>query len=182
MLSKSGWHGSTLAAVVLGAGVLVAASPAPAQQAQIPTLQVCNKSATQGKGVVKLTRRVDAQHQGVFAIDIDVRCAPPGYPAGGFALKIDMSDSLVQGVVKSITVDQATSVGKHTPTAYLNGRCEAAGVQGCRYWLTLADNGKLSSKDTPDIVGFLILDGSGNRVAYGTGPLADGDIVVAPGN
>ena len=182
MFSKSRLCGSMLAPIILGAVGLVTASSASAQQAQIPTLQVCNNSVIEGKGVVKLTRRADIQHQGTFYIDIGVKCGPPGYPAGGFALKIDMSDSLAQGVVKSITIDQVTSVGKHTPTAYLSGRCDGGGVKGCRYWLTLADNGKLSNKDTPDVVGFLILDGNGNRAAYGTGPLADGDIVVAPGN
>jgi hypothetical protein len=155
------------------------ATPVSAQQAQIPTLQVCNNTQINGSGVVKLTRRADAQHSGSFKIGIEVRCSPPGYPTGGFSINIDMSDSNAQGIVKAVTVDQVTTVGKHTPTAYLNGRCDGGGVKGCRYWLMLADNGKLG-KDTPDVVGFLILDGSGNRAAYGTGPLADGDISIAP--
>jgi hypothetical protein len=43
----------------------------------------------------------------------------------------------------------------------------------------VANNKKLNEPGTPDIVGFVIYDRNGNRVAYGTGPL-DGDIEVVP--
>jgi hypothetical protein len=148
-----------------------------AQQPQIPTVQVCNGSRVEGGGMVKLDRRSDAQHQGTFQLKVLVKCGVPGYPAGGFDLKVDMSDSLVQGIIRATTVEQLTSTGKHTPAAYLNGRCDAEGVKGCRYWLMLSDNGKPGDRP-PDVIGFLVLNGDGKRVAYGTGPLVDGDIFV----
>jgi len=73
-----------------------------------------------------------------------------------------------------------TSTGKHTPTLYVNGRCKAEGVRGCRYWLMIANNKKAQGPGTPDVASFLVFDGTGKRVAYGTGPLADGDLEVAP--
>ena len=55
-------------------------------------------------------------------------------------------------------------------------------MRGCRFWLMLADNKQANAQGTPDVVGFLIFDGTGKRVAYGTGPVVDGDIeVVATG-
>jgi hypothetical protein len=44
----------------------------------------------------------------------------------------------------------------------------------------IADNKRSEQRETPDIVGFAITDRKGNRVAYGTGPVVKGDIVVAP--
>lgn len=55
---------------------------------------------------------------------------------------------------------------------------QAEAPVGCRFWLLIADNRKSNDEKTPDIVGFVIYDRKGNRVAYGTGPL-DGDIEVA---
>jgi hypothetical protein len=37
-----------------------------------------------------------------------------------------------------------------------------------------------TAPETPDVVGFLIFNKAGQRVAYGTGPLARGHIAVAP--
>jgi hypothetical protein len=42
----------------------------------------------------------------------------------------------------------------------------------------LANNMQEVSEGTPDIVGFAIHDNMGTRVAYGTGPVRKGDIVV----
>jgi len=44
----------------------------------------------------------------------------------------------------------------------------------------IADNKKAAVPGTPDVVSFLVFDGTGKRVAYGTGPLAEGDLTVAP--
>lgn len=153
--------------------------PLAAQQAQIPTLQVCNQTEIKGTPTVKISSRADINHSGVFKVKISLKCDSTIYPTGGFELFIDMSDSIAQGTVVSTTVDQVTTTGKHSPTAYLSGRCDAPNVTGCRYWMTFADNKPLVGTGTPDVVGFLILDGAGNRVAYGTGPVVDGDVDVA---
>jgi hypothetical protein len=162
--------------LVLTAGVALA------QQPQIPTLQVCNATAARGEGGVKIASRADATHSGSFRVRLEVKCDPAdGYPAGSLTIAgISMSDSIVQGTITATSFEQMTSTGKHTPTLYVNGRCKAEGARGCRYWLMIANNKKADAKGTPDVVSFLVFDGTGKRVAYGTGPLADGDLDVAP--
>lgn len=168
-------------AIMIAAAVWVAISgffvSVQAQQPQIPTCQVCNPTQVSGKASVK----IDSQ-SGSFNISIDAKCTPPGYPSLGTLVieVINMSDCIAKGKIKCTTIDQMTSTGKHSPTVYLNGRCEGGDVKGGRFWLMIADNKKPGAKGTPDVVGFLVLDGSGKRVAYGTGPVVEGDIYVAP--
>lgn len=154
-----------------------------AQQPQIPTLQVCNQTQVKGKALVKIASRSDAIHSGIFTVIVDLKCDPAGtgYPAGTLKIVgLSMSDSLVQGTITAASIEQMTSTGKHTPTVYLNGRCKAGNVKGCRFWLMIADNKQPNASGTPDVVGFLVFNGAGQRVAYGTGPVVEGDIDVAP--
>ena len=158
------------------------AGAALAQQPQIPTLQVCNATSAHGEGAVKIASRADVSHSGTFHVRLEVKCDPAdGYPTGTLTIAaISMSDSIVQGTLTATSIEQMTSTGKHTPTLYVNGRCKADGIRGCRYWLMIADNKKAVGAGTPDVASFLVFDGTGKRVAYGTGPLADGDLAVAP--
>lgn len=162
--------------------LVLAAGAALAQQPQIPTLQVCNATAARGEGGVKIASRADVGHSGTFRVRLEVKCDPAdGYPTGTLVIAaLSMSDSAVQGTITSTSFEQMTSTGKHTPTLYVNGRCRADGVRGCRYWLMIANNKKAGATGTPDIVSLLVFDGTGKRVAYGTGPLVEGDIEVAP--
>jgi hypothetical protein len=166
--------------------LVLAAGAALAQQPQIPTLQVCNKTSARGEGLVKIASRADATHNGSFRVRLQVGCDPAsGYPTGSLIIAaINMSDSTVQGNVTATTFEQMTSTGKHSPTLYVNGRCTANGVRGCRYWLMIANNRRaVDGRGTPDVASFLVFDGTGKRVAYGTGPLAEGDLdVAATGN
>ena len=168
-------------ALLFGLGMPLS-NAALAQQPQIPSLQVCNTTVAEGRGVVFLAGRVGPP-SGLFKIELQLRCDPSGsgYPGGFLSMGIDLSDSKV-AQLDVVTFEQVTSTGKHTPTAYLNGRCKAidtagAAVPGCRFWIMLTDN---VDPETPDVVGFLVFDGNGNRVSYGTGPLVEGDIFVAP--
>jgi hypothetical protein len=101
-------------------------------------------------------------------------------------LFLSMSDSIAEGQINSTLIEQVTSTGKHTPTVYINGRCTAqaaagaAPIPGCRFWIMFADNKVPTAPQTPDVVSFLVFDGAGKRIAYGTGPLVEGDIKVAP--
>lgn len=158
---------------------------AHAQQLQIPTLQVCNPTKMYGKATVYIASRSDRSHTGEFTLYIDsedpVRCDPEtGYPMGRLMIhNISMSDSQVQGAITAVTIEQVSSTGKHTPTVYLNGRCKTETVKGCRFWMVIANNMKPPQRGaTPDVIGFVVLDKSGNRVAYGTGPVVRGDITV----
>ncbi len=98
---------------------------------------------------------------------------------GDVRVEIDMSDSSIK-IFKSTSIEQVTSTGKLSPTAYLNGKCESdPPIPGCRFWMTVANNGE-GQQGTPDVVGFLVLGGNGQRASYGTGPVVSGDVKVAP--
>ena len=69
----------------------------------------------------------------------------------------------------------------------LSGRCRVVHANqkepltGCRYWALVADNGKgQQEKHTPDVLSFLVVDKMGKRIAYGTGPVVEGDLHVEP--
>ena len=166
--------------VMLGIAILGPARGL-AQQPQIPTLQACNPTKVAGKASVFIQARKDAVRAGAFTVAIELSCDPAGngYPAGSLEMRVDMSDSTVVGALVATTFEQATTTGKHTPTTYLNGRCKAERIRGCRYWMMLADNKRAGAEGTPDVVGFLVFDATGKRVAYGTGPVAKGDISIA---
>lgn len=182
MKSKSRTIRVSLAAVCLmvcAAGGLPSA--AGAQQVQIPTLQVCNQTSVTGKAVVRIMSRSDASHSGIFEVAVELSCTPPGYPSGSVTIStISMNDTLAASPITSTGIDQVTSTGKYSPTAYISGRCKAENVKGCHFWMMFADNKPGDKEGTPDIVGFLVFDGTGHRVAYGTGPVLKGDIKVAP--
>jgi hypothetical protein len=171
------------AAIVFLMTMLLASICANAQQPQIPTLQVCNQTVARGKALVKIESRADSVHSGAFSVEIDLKCDPrgDGYPAGSLRIfDLSMSDSSVQGIIGETTFEQVTTTGKHTPTLFLNGRCKADNVNGCRFWMLIADNKREDARGTPDIISFLVFDGTGKRVAYGTGPVIKGDITVQP--
>lgn len=150
---------------------------------QIPTLQVCNLTLVKGEAKVVIASRSDRDHEGTFTVDIYLKCDPSdsGYPEGTLEIRdLSMSDSIVQGVISAVSFEQVTSTGKHSPTVYLNGRCKAENLSGCRFWLMIADNKRADQDGTADVIGFLVFDGAGRRVAYGTGTVVGGDITVAP--
>lgn len=166
---------------ILWLGALI---PAHAQQPQIPTLQVCNITKVEGSAVVRIVSRSDPGHTGMFKVGVNLTCDPrggTGYPTGTLTITgISMTDSTIQADITSMTVEQITSTGRASPTVYLNGRCKAAQVRGCRYWLMLADNQSSNQEGTPDVIGFLVFNALGQRMAYGTGPVLEGDITIAP--
>lgn len=165
---------SWIPAISLGAmvttGMLASASAQSVPQAQIPTLQPCNRTSIQGAGTVKLDSR-----GGSFTFKISVNCTT-AYPDGTVSLDLNLTDSF-KGPIGSNQLDQVTSAGRDGPVAWVSGRCRAGDVVGCRFWLMLADNPKDKLGDT---IGFLVLDGAGKRVAHGAGQLDDGDIVITP--
>jgi hypothetical protein len=161
--------------------LMAAAVSVSAQQPQVPTLQVCNQTRVSGKALVNIASRADAAHSGNFTVAIEVKCDPanPGYPGGTLEIgSISMSDSTIQGTITGTTFEQVTTTGKHTPTVFLNGRCRAENINGCRFWMMIADNKREDARGTPDVISFLVFDGTGKRVAYGTGPVAKGDVTV----
>jgi hypothetical protein len=169
-----------------------------AQVPQIPSLQVCNVTGAQGNATVSIQPRKSGNptpNAGTFTIAFGtpVSCNPPVYPAGQFTIKVDMTDTngaVNKGTVTSTTIEQVTTTGFDTPTLYMNGRCSfppsstgGGQQQGCRYWLMIADNASHaagSAGGTPEVIGFLIINSQGGRVAYGTGPVSSGHITITP--
>ncbi|HEX2059379.1 MAG TPA: hypothetical protein VHK90_01430 [Thermoanaerobaculia bacterium] len=155
---------------------------ASAQQVQIPTLQVCNIGKVSGSANVYLSKRDDALSAGTIDITAaDVGCDPingDGVPTGSITMRFSLSDSSISDM-QVTHIEQISTIGKHTTTTYLNGRCTAnGGTIPCHFWLTLADNRTPSVPGTPDVVGVLVLDKKGTMLTYGTGPVKSGDISV----
>jgi len=151
---------------------------------QIPNLHTSNKTEVRAAAEVFVKRRQDAIHAGVFSVRGTLTFNPTAdnYPSGTMQIRVDLSDS-AKGVFVVKTVEQLDTTGKHTATAYATGRCAAdvnVRAMGCRYWLMLADNKREREEQTPDVISFLVYDRNGKRVAYGTGPVARGDVTIAP--
>ena len=161
---------------------LFAATAALAQNPQIPTLQVCNGTKATGDASVHLTARDDAATTGNFTLSINAGCDPAGngFPSGTITMTFSLSDSSVTDL-KVTSIEQLTTTGKHTPTMYLNGRCMAnGGAIPCHIWLMVADNRPaVNTTGTPDVISVLVVDKTGKRITYGTGPTRSGDITVA---
>jgi hypothetical protein len=168
---------------ILSALVLVSLpSIALAQIVQIPTVQSCNIGNAQGSANVFLLKRQDINHAGTMDITLaDVGCDPvsgDGHPSGTISMRFSLSDSSISDMQVTL-IEQMTTVGKHTTTTYLSGRCTAnGGTIPCHFWLTLADNRIPQLAGTADVVGVLVLDKKGNPLAYGTGPVRTGDVSV----
>src|SRR5258705_4473421 len=174
-------------AALLGAAIWTA-TPAFAQQIQIPSSQVCNLTKlSANNAIVIVDTRAGAPLTGFFALRGSLSCDPAAgviYPTGTLGIfGISMTDSSILGDVVFTTFEQLTSGGKVAPTLWLNGRCKAANVRGCHYWLMAVDNVKGQPvRRTYDVVSFLILDQNGKRVAYGTGNVVDGNLTISSGN
>src|ERR1700720_1567220 len=126
-----------------GLCVFFFAVPAFAQVPQLPTLQVCNATLVRGAGTVHIDSRVAVGFAGNVGIRAEITCDPRGtaYPVGSIALAVSLTDAY-QGTITMTALEQVTSTGKVTPTAYINGRCKGneKPIPGCRMWVTLVDN------------------------------------------
>lgn len=152
----------------------------------IPNLHTANRTKAKFDAVIRLARRQDAVHSGVFRVRGSFSFDPAiaDYPACSLSMEVNLSDS-AKGTFVTKDVQQLDTTGKHTPTLFASGKCSLDGedarqFRGCRYWLRLADNTRSPKDGTPDVVSFLIFDRNGKRVAYGTGPVEKGDIVIQP--
>lgn len=164
-----------------GAGALaLLAGPLCALGLQVPQINGCTAAlGSADSATVKIPARADVQHpSGSFVITGKVGCTPPQYAGGQMSIKIDMSDSSIKGDVTLTSFDYVVATGKHTPTISVSGQCKFNTVKGCRYWLSMTDNAKPGVRG--DVIGFLILDGNGARMAYGSGVLESGELTVSP--
>lgn len=151
---------------------------------QIPNLHTSNRTKAEARARVFILRRQDGVHAGEFTVQGTLSFNPltDAYPSGSLNIRVDLTDS-ARGTFVVKTVEQLDTTGKHTPTVFATGRCSADIDQkavGCRYWLMMADNKREREEQTPDVISFLIYDRNGRRVAYGTGPVSKGDVLVSP--
>jgi hypothetical protein len=155
---------------------------------QISSFHISDRSRIAGGGsVALLPHRKDATHSGMFVVKLAVGFDPAvdDYPTGNVRIEVNLSDSF-KGSADSTLIEQVNSFGKHTPTSVITGRCKVALEEpgttplGCRFWLLIANNKKPNEQGAADVASFVVYDRNGNRIAYGTGPLVEGDIEVAP--
>lgn len=153
---------------------------------QIPNLHTSNRTKAKVDALVKISQRQDAAHAGTFRVrgTLGFDPATSAYPVCSLRIEVDLSDSAT-GTFITRDVQQLDTTGKHTPTLFASGKCSLDGdkdqiASGCRYWLLMADNQRDREQGTPDIISFLIFDRNGKRVAYGTGPVAKGDVAIQP--
>ncbi|MBN2001450.1 hypothetical protein JW935_28150 [candidate division KSB1 bacterium] len=156
---------------------------------QIANFHISGKSKLKGKAHVTILSRKDAAHSGGFTVDVNALFPnTDGYPTGSVKMTIDLSDSMASNVA-STSIEQINCYGKHNPTVVMTGRCKLLKVEpsrlphGYRFWLMIANNKSSREKETPDIIGFVIFDQTGQRVSYGMGPVDKGDVeIVASGD
>jgi hypothetical protein len=152
--------------------------------ASIPGMHVSTKSKAQGEAKVFIQNRQDASHSGRFKVRLNVSFDPTStpYPTGTVDIEASLSDS-TSGAFSATSIELVNSYGKHNPTIFLTGRCKVSNGDECRYWLMIANNKLPAAPTTPDVVGFVIDDRNGKRIAYGTGSVESGDIqVIDQGN
>jgi len=151
-------------------------------KASVPSFHISSRSRLKGKARVFIDSRQDTLHTGRFEVAADVHFDPTAdaYPVGTLKIKVDLSES-AQANFSATSVELTNAFGKHNPTVALTGRCTTRSRvkgKGFRYWLLVANNKQTRTTKTPDIVSFAIHDNAGNQVAYGTGPVAQGDLEV----
>ena len=151
---------------------------------QIPNLHTSNRTEAKVTALVQIVRRQDSTHAGTFTVKGTFKFNPlvDDYPSCSLSITVDLTDS-VKGTFISRDVQQLDTTGKVTPTLFATGKCNFDGenardVRGCRYWLLMADNKREEERETADVISFLIYDRNGKRVAYGTGPVAKGDVSI----
>ena len=151
----------------------------------IPAFHVSDLTKGKGAGEVFILSRKDAASSGIFTVQLDVRFDPAvdEYPVGSLMIKADLSDG-AKGIFRATSIELINSYGKHNPTLCMTGRCAddaQPDAKGCRYWFTVTNNKQANApQGTPDVVGFVIHDRNGNRIAYGNGPVRAGDFDVMP--
>lgn len=151
----------------------------------VPNLHVSTESKVEGSAAVFIQSRKIADRTGIFKVKVNVKFDPASddYPTGTIKIAVDLYDSL-KAVFTSTSIELINSFGKYNPTIIFTGRCKVAQQKqkkepkGCKYWVIIANNKRADQQGTPDIVGFVITDRTGSQVAYGTGPVKEGDLAV----
>jgi hypothetical protein len=154
-----------------------------AQPITLPDLEECRNTHVDGLTSGTWESRRDAQHSGRFQVTMDLGCSGDTAEVRVSNLEIhaqELADN-DPGIDQVISADGAVrlfSIGEAmTPIMFISGACRGGGPNGCQFWLMLADNGSDRAK-APDLVAFLVSDRSGKRLAYGTGPIQQGDISI----
>jgi hypothetical protein len=153
------------------------------QPITLPAVQECRDTHASGLTSGVLENRKDAQHSGQFRLTFDLGCSGASSDVQVRNLEIhaqELADS-DKGIERVISEDgpvKLVSIGPAmAPTVFVSGPCRGGGPNGCQFWLMLVDNGS-DSGTASDLVSFLVSDKSGKRLAYGTGPIKQGDVLI----
>ena len=150
--------------------------------ATIPAFIVSNQCKVSGQGNIFIESRNKLGFGGKFIININVNFNPATneYPVGSLTIETDLSDSQ-RDIFKTEHIDSINLHGLDNPTVFLTGRVNdnLANYKGCTFWLMIANNKPREVQRGFDVVSFVINDGKGQYVAYGTGTLREGDISVS---
>ncbi|MBN8787998.1 MAG: hypothetical protein J0I84_12990 [Terrimonas sp.] len=153
----------------------------------IPAFHAASKGSAKGGAKVYISSRTDSSSSGIFTVKVSAVFDPAtnDYPTGTVLIDVNLSDS-TKGAYKSTSIELINAYGRSTPTIYITGKCKISTQErttptGLRFWLMITDNKtEARSNGTPDIIAFTIHDRAGNRIAYGAGPVKEGDISVEP--
>jgi hypothetical protein len=166
------------------AGAAWMATPrASAQPPSPPQLQACSNLHVGGKAAGTWEGQRDTHHSGQFQLTIDLGCSgdTPGVEVRNLELQardLAGSDPGIERVISADGIVQLASAGPAmTPAVFITGSCQGGGSTGCRFWLMLVDNDAGQAK-AQDFAAFLVTDGTGARLAYGAGPIDEGDISI----
>jgi hypothetical protein len=170
----------TLPIQLLAAILLIAATAdTSAQQLSIPQIVACKNQYVGGKMMGLMPNRKDADHTGEFQVTVDARCANGILTVNNLEIhSVKLADTVLKGIVHANEMVQLASLGKAAaPTVFLSGPCKVFDddIEGCQFWLMLVDN---RQSETPDILSFVVVDGTGKRLAYGTGLVGVGDVGI----
>jgi hypothetical protein len=124
--------------------------------------------------------RHDARQSGRFEVTIDLDCKANGTEIRNLEINPQqLTDTKFNGIVYGRSIDHVASIGQAaTPMVFIAGRCGKPADPpdpNCHFWLMFVDNGERAK----DLVAFLVSDGTGQRLAYGAGPINVGDVSIS---
>jgi hypothetical protein len=164
-----------------------------AQNPDLPALQVgslVKVTMLENLAVVQIPPQYSSSFSGTITIrQLNLSCNPSlssnPYPTGNLVFTVDLSDTSFGSVFDVIVTKpiQLTYVGQVAPTTFFSAMCDMKNEKTPKgyLWMLFSDNnGKTAAKPSQDIVSFVLLDPHGSKIAYGTGTVIKGNIVVAP--
>jgi hypothetical protein len=126
-----------------------------------------------------------------FVIRVDIKMnsqhSAPQSSSGLSIVTDNLAGSQWQGTITATEILQAVAIGengKAPPTAFVLAKCAWLSRDKTLkdtgfVWVLFADNGKVDPKGaSPDVVSFVAVNLLGQVMAFGTGPVSKGDLLI----